>query len=160
MTTAASNVTLRRARPEDSDAIAALYRRTAEREWDFLYPHTPAEDRAFFRQALDRGPVWVAVAASEIVGFCAARRGWIDHCYVAHERHGQGVGQALLARTLRGRRRVRLWTFQVNARSRAFYRQQGFAEVRFTDGADNEEKQPDVMLEWRCQGSGRGTDFR
>jgi putative acetyltransferase len=50
---------------------------------------------------------------------------------------------------MRGRQHVRLWTFQVNARSRAFYRRQGFVEALFTDGAANEEKQPDVMLEWR-----------
>ena len=140
---------VRRARPDESDAIAVLFRRTAGREWSFLFPHTPQEDRAFFRRAFDRGPVWAAIEDGVIIGFCAARRGWIDHLYVVHERHGLGVGRALLARTLKGRRRVRLWTFQVNARSRDFYRRQGFAEVRFTDGADNEEKEPDVLLEWR-----------
>jgi putative acetyltransferase len=82
------------------------------------------------------------------LGFCALRRGWIDHLFVAHERHGRGVGQALLARALADRRRVKLWTFQRNLRSRAFYRMQGFEEVLFTDGAANEEKEPDVLLEW------------
>lgn len=148
------SVHIRRGRPEESDVVARLYRRTAEREWDFLYPHTPEEDRAFFRKAFERGPVWVAEAGDDLVGFCAARRGWIDHLYVAHERHGQGIGRALLARTLAGRSRVRLWTFQRNARSRAFYRRQGFVEVRLTDGRANEEKEPDVLLEWRRDGRG------
>ena len=67
---------------------------------------------------------------------------------MAHERHGEGIGQALLRRALKGRRRVRLWTFQRNARSRAFYALSGFREARFTDGAHNEEQEPDVMLEW------------
>lgn len=66
---------IRRAEPRQSDEIAALYRRVASREWDFLYPHTPEEDRAF-------------------------------------------------------------------------YRRRGFAEALFTDGAANEEKEPDVLLEW------------
>ena len=140
---------IRRADPHQSDEIAALYRRVADREWNFLYPHTPAEDRAFFRKALDKGPVWVAVDAGAVVGFIATRRGWIDHLYVVHERQGEGIGQALIARAMRGRAHVKLWTFQVNARSRAFYRRQGFVEARFTDGAANEEKEPDVMLEWR-----------
>ena len=140
---------IRRGRPEESDAVARLYRRTAEREWAFLYPHTPEEDRAHFRKAFERGPVWVAVEDATLVGFCAARRGWIDHLYVVHERHGRGVGRALLARTLAGRTRVRLWTFQRNLRSRAFYRRQGFVEVRLTDGRANEENEPDVLLEWR-----------
>jgi GNAT superfamily N-acetyltransferase len=143
------SVTIRRGRPDESDAIAALYRRTAEREWPFLYPHTPEEDRAFFRAAFGKGPIWVAEDRGVLVGFCAARRGWIDHLYVVHERHGEGIGQALLRRTLKGRRHVRLWTFQRNMRSRAFYRRQGFVEVTFTDGAGNEEKEPDVMLAWR-----------
>jgi GNAT superfamily N-acetyltransferase len=141
--------TVRRADPRESDEIAVLYRRVAGREWDFLYPHTPVEDRRFFRAAFDRGPVWAATEGGELVGFCATRRGWIDHLYVAHERHGEGIGRALLKAALKGRTHVRLWTFQVNARSRAFYRRQGFVEALFTDGADNEEKQPDVMLEWR-----------
>jgi ribosomal protein S18 acetylase RimI-like enzyme len=140
---------IRRAGLEDGDEIAVLYRRVAGREWDFLYPHTPAEDRGHFRKALEKGPVWVAVEAGRIVGFIATRRGWIDHFYVAHERQGRGIGQALIARAMKGRSHVRLWTFQVNARSRAFYRAQGFVEARFTDGADNEEREPDVMLEWR-----------
>ncbi|HSZ51159.1 MAG TPA: hypothetical protein VK801_06275, partial [Caulobacteraceae bacterium] len=55
----------------------------------------------------------------------------------------------LVTRALKGRRRVQLWTFQVNTRSRRFYRLQGFAEILQTDGADNEEKEPDVLLEWR-----------
>ena len=140
---------IRRAEAFESDAIAVLYRRVAGREWDFLAPHTPSEDRRFFLAAFDKGPVWVAQDAGALIGFCATRRGWIDHLYVAHERHGEGIGRALLGRALKGRTHVRLWTFQVNARSRSFYRQQGFAEALFTDGADNEEKQPDVMLEWR-----------
>lgn len=141
---------LRRARDDDKADIARLFRRTAGREWDFLYPHTPEEDLGFFGTAVDRGPVWIVETEGQIIGFCAARRGWIDHLYVDHAWHGRGVGQALLARTLKGRRCVRLWTFQVNARSRRFYRQQGFREIRFTDGAENEEKTPDVLLEWRA----------
>ncbi|HWF02024.1 MAG TPA: GNAT family N-acetyltransferase [Caulobacteraceae bacterium] len=141
---------LRRARADDKPAIARLYRRTAGREWNFLYPHTPQDDLRHFGAAVDRGPVWVAEAAGEIVGFCAARRGWIDHLYVDHAWHGRGVGQDLLKATLRRRRRVRLWTFQVNTRSRRFYRLQGFCEIRVTNGADNEEKEPDVLLEWRA----------
>ncbi len=141
--------TIRKARPDEGDAIAALYRRTAEREWDFLYPHTPAEDRAFFGRALATSTIWVAEETGAIIGFLAIRPGWIDHFYVVHERQGRGVGQALIAQALKGRRHVRLWTFQRNVRSRAFYRRQGFAEALFTDGAANEEKEPDVMLEWR-----------
>jgi ribosomal protein S18 acetylase RimI-like enzyme len=141
---------LRRAGAEDAPAIARLYRRTAEQEWDFLVPHTPEQDLRFFARALARGPVLVAEADGALVGFVACRRGWIDHLYVAPEQQGRGIGRGLVARALKGRRRVRLWTFQRNARARGFYRRQGFEEVLFTDGSGAEEREPDVLLEWRA----------
>jgi putative acetyltransferase len=140
---------IRRAGPQDARAVARLYRRTAAQAWDFLVPHTPEEDLVHFGKAIAAGPVWLAEARGALVGFIAARRGWIDHFYVAPEHQGRGIGRRLIARALRRRRHVRLWTFQRNLRTRAFYRRQGFEEVLFTDGADNEEREPDVMLEWR-----------
>lgn len=145
------SVLIRRGQLDEGDAIARLFRQIARREWPFLYPHTPDEDRALFQAAFEKGRLWVAEDGPGLVGFCVARRGWIDHLYVVHERHGEGIGQALLKRTVEGRTYVRLWTFQRNARSRAFYRQQGFREVLLTDGRANEEKEPDVLLEWRRQ---------
>ncbi len=135
---------------DQSDEVAALYRRVAGAEWSFLRPHTPAEDRSFFQdRVFARGAVWVAIEGSTILGFCGTRRGWIDHLYVERSRHGEGIGQALIKRALRGRRQARLWTFQVNTRSRRFYALQGFREIRLTDGAGNEEREPDVLLEWK-----------
>jgi GNAT superfamily N-acetyltransferase len=150
MTASAPSWRLRRARLDESNEVAALYRRVADAEWPFMAPHTPAEDRVFFRDRIfGRCNVWVARDRETIIGFCAVRRSWIDHLHVERVRHGEGVGSALLTRALRGRRRVRLWTFQVNARSRRFYAHHGFKEVRFTDGAENEEREPDVLLKWR-----------
>ena len=140
---------VRRGEASEALAVAALYRRTAKREWDFLYPHTPEEDLGHFGKSFVRGVVWVVEVEGAIAGFCAVRRGWIDHLYVDHAFHGRGIGQALVAQALKRRRHVRLWTFQRNARSRRFYQLQGFHEARFTDGSDNEEKEPDVLLEWR-----------
>lgn len=144
------NVRIQRADLADLGAIAKLYRATAEREWDFLRPHTPDEDHAHFARSFDPGEVWIARDGETTVGFCAARRGWVDHLYVRHERHGEGIGRRLLARALKGRRRGRLWTIQRNARSRSFYALQRFVEVRLTDGSANEEREPDVLLEWRA----------
>ena len=42
---------------------------------------------------------------------------------------------------------VQLWTFQANVRARAFYLREGFRELRFTDGAGNDEKLPDVWMD-------------
>lgn len=146
--------TLRRAALTDVARIAPFYRRVAEAEWDFLPPHTPEEDLAYFGRLFDRGPIWVAEEGGALLGFCAASPDWIDQLIVDHPWHGLGLGRALLADALERREHVRLWTFQRNARTRRFYRLQGFEEILETDGSDNQEKEPDVLLEWRQSGSG------
>jgi GNAT superfamily N-acetyltransferase len=44
---------------------------------------------------------------------------------------------------------LELWTFQVNESARRFYERHGFTEVEHTDGAGNEEREPDVRYAWR-----------
>ena len=43
---------------------------------------------------------------------------------------------------------LELWCFQANERARRFYEARGFRPIRFTDGADNEERMPDVRYRW------------
>ena len=43
---------------------------------------------------------------------------------------------------------LELWCFQANTGGRRFYERHGFRAIRFTDGADNEEKVPDVRYRW------------
>jgi len=38
----------------------------------------------------------------------------------------------------------RLWAFQRNQRARVFYEHRGFVAAEFTDGAGNEEREPDM----------------
>ena len=40
------------------------------------------------------------------------------------------------------------WTFQRNTAARNFYESRGFAKIRETDGADNAEKEPDILYFW------------
>lgn len=151
---------LRRAGPADAAAVATFFRRCFRAAWTFIDDlHTPAEDRDHLAACIARGPVWLAEDGGDLVGFVAARRGWIDHLFVAPERQGGGLGAQLLGRALRGSRRVRLWTFQRNTGARAFYAAQGFRELRLTDGAANEEHEPDVLLEWVRPPGGRARPF-
>jgi hypothetical protein len=46
---------------------------------------------------------------------------------------------------------LRLHVFQRNYRARAFYEARGFTAAAFSDGADNEEQEPDVLYEWSGQ---------
>jgi ribosomal protein S18 acetylase RimI-like enzyme len=87
------------------------------------------------------------------IGFLAVSRGefygWIDHLYLDPSTVGLGIGSSLLteAKTqLTGP--IRLYTFQANEGARRFYRRHGFREIELSDGASNEEKTPDVLMEW------------
>ncbi|MNI84182.1 putative acetyltransferase [compost metagenome] len=62
---------------------------------------------------------------------------------------GRGIGSRLLDIAKANHVRLNLWTFQKNAGARFFYESQGFEVVRETDGADNEEQEPDILYSWR-----------
>ena len=141
-----------RARPGDAPAIAVLLRHTFRVSLPFLPElHTPEQDLWFVReQMLEKDEVWLAEdAEAQLLGFVAFREGWIDHLYVHPDHQGEGIGELLLRKPLRYRQARRLWTFQQNARARAFYEKHGFRLVELTDGAGNEEKEPDALYEWR-----------
>jgi putative acetyltransferase len=145
--------TVRRARPEDSDAVAALFRRSKETALPYLPDlHTPDEDRRFFRERVfPASVVWVVEEGGALAGFCALREGWIDHLYVdpAHQR--AGIGTALLRKAMENNDELRLWTFQRNTNARAFYEAHGFTCVKTTDGAGNEEREPDSLYSWAAR---------
>ena len=51
---------------------------------------------------------------------------------------------------------VDLWTFQRNAGARRFYERNGFVAMEFTDGASNEEREPDVRYRRSIRASAAG----
>lgn len=143
-------MTLRLARADDAVAMAVLLRTTFRVSLPFLPElHTAEQDLAFIQvKVLVEDTVWVAEAQGEVAGFIAYREGWIDHLYVHPDYQGQGIGPMLLGKALEDPKPRRLWTFQQNARARSFYEARGFRPIQFTDGADNEEKTPDVLYLW------------
>ena len=107
--------------------------------------HTRDEDLGFVRGLLLTHVVRVGFAGG--LGFLARRGGEVSALYLAPEARGKGLGKALLEEA-KALGHLQLWAFQANHRARAFYQREGFAEVRLTDGADNDEKLPDVWMEW------------
>ena len=107
--------------------------------------HTRQQDAGFVAGLVQTHVVRVAGG----LGFLARQGSEVDALYLAPEGRGQGWGRALLDE-VKGLGLVQLWTFQANTRARAFYLREGFREVRFTDGAENDEKLPDVWMEWRA----------
>jgi putative acetyltransferase len=146
-------VELRLAKAEDAPAIARVHRLAMRISLPFLPElHTPEEDLAFVRDRLSAtNTVWVAEVEGEVAGYVAFHEGWIDHLFVHPDHQGLGLGRALLAKALEDGTERKLWTFQKNARARAFYEAHGFVAEMFTDGEGNEEKEPDVLYVRRAR---------
>ena len=80
--------------------------------------------------------------------------GWIDQLYLHPSVVGRGIGSRFieLGRESLGSP-IRLYTFQENAGARRFYERHGFHAIAFSDGANNEERCPDVLYEWAAPDS-------
>jgi len=130
--------------------VARLFRHVMRTSLAFLPElHTPSEDLAFFRERLFADHAfWIAEEGGVVRGFIAYREGFVEHLHVHPDYQGRGFGHALLQKAKSANARLQLWTFQQNARARAFYEARGFSAVRFTDGEGNEERQPDVLYGW------------
>jgi GNAT superfamily N-acetyltransferase len=143
-------VSVKRLSVEDSEAVAKIHRTAFDERLPWLAGlHTPEEDRTFFQERVfPVCDVWGAFTAGSLQGFIAFRFGWIDHLYVLPEAQRQGLGSALLAKAQLAFPRLDLWTFQRNRPARRFYESRGFLLVRETDGAANEEHEPDALYTW------------
>jgi ribosomal protein S18 acetylase RimI-like enzyme len=143
---------VRRARPEDADAVADVFLAARSAAMPYLPDlHAPEETRAWIRDVVLRvQDGHVAEVDGAVGGFLALGAGTVEHLYVRPELQGRGIGSALLdvAKALRGDG-FRLWVFQRNAGARRFYERHGLDLVELTHGAANEEREPDALYEWR-----------
>jgi putative acetyltransferase len=141
---------LRRATTSDAVAIADVYC-TSFRLLTFLpMLHTIEEYRWFISNVtLKECEVTVAEDETGIVAFLARREEEIRLLYTRPDRIGMGAGTQLIDAAKAGRvNALELWCFQANQRARRFYEARGFHAIRFTDGADTEERMPDVRYRW------------
>ena len=150
----AQEITLRSARREDVAAVARIHRLAFFGAMPHMpVLHTPEEDLAYFSEkVLPTSDVWVATFAEApdvITAFIAFDKEWVHHLYVHPHEQQAGMGSALLRLAQASADdALQLWAFQCNRDARRFYEKRGFRVVRETDGADNEEKQPDVLYRW------------
>jgi GNAT superfamily N-acetyltransferase len=136
---------IRRATPDDADAIAELFGRSFATLTFLPVLHTLEEHRVHFARALAEQEVWVW-QDERILGFAAVDDSMLNYLYLEPDAIGQGVGSALYRHVLERRPDgFTFWVFQQNERARRFYEAHGARPVRFTDGEGNEEKTPDVL---------------
>jgi GNAT superfamily N-acetyltransferase len=141
---------LRQLKLADMDAAARVLRIAFDHALPTLAGlHTPEEDRWFFRERVfTTCRVWGTFDADAMTGMIAFREGWVDQLYVLPEAQGRGLGTALVQVAQNAFDRLQLWTFQRNLPARRFYEARGFALIQLTDGARNEEKEPDALYLW------------
>jgi GNAT superfamily N-acetyltransferase len=141
---------LRQLELADMDAAAQVLRTAFDHAFPTLAGlHTPEEDRWFFRERVfTTCKVWGAFDGDAMVGIIAFREDWIDQLYLLPTAQRRGIGTALLQIAQNTSDRLQLWTFQRNAQARRFYEARGFALIQQTDGARNEEKEPDALYLW------------
>ncbi|MFC9059177.1 GNAT family N-acetyltransferase [Streptomyces sp. NPDC057074] len=151
--TGAQAAVLRRASAADARAAADVWLRSfAAALPTVVRPRTDDEVRAYFRHVVvERHEAWVAEeAGGAVAGVMVLEGDELSQLYLAPERRGRGLGDRFVA--LAKERRpagLELWTFQVNAPAHRFYERHGFTAVERTDGARNEEREPDVRYVWR-----------
>jgi ribosomal protein S18 acetylase RimI-like enzyme len=113
--------------------------------------HTAEEDVAHFSGLVadEEHEVWVASSGGAVLGFAVVTDTWLDGLYVLPEAQHRGVGTALLqlAQAMRPGG-LGLWVFESNAPARELYRRHGFVETEWTDGSANEERAPDIRMDW------------
>ncbi|HYM69302.1 MAG TPA: GNAT family N-acetyltransferase [bacterium] len=147
---------LRRAGAADASAIAELFLASRRDALPYLRDaHTDAEVREWVPTVMmKRTEVWVAEIGGTMVGFLSVAGDHVDHLYLLPGFYGRGIGSLLLDKAKElSPRRLRLFTFQRNTRARTFYEARGFMAIEFTDGSQNEEREPDVLYEWRGVGA-------
>jgi GNAT superfamily N-acetyltransferase len=145
---------LRQATDEDAEAIAQIYFASFRLLTFLPLLHNIDSYRWYVaNRMLKEWAVTVAEDDSGIVSFLGVRGEEVGHFYTLPYRIGQGAGTQLMQMAqASGVAALELWCFQANARARRFYEARGFRAIRFTDGADNEERTPDVRYRWERAG--------
>jgi GNAT superfamily N-acetyltransferase len=112
--------------------------------------HSDEETHAFVADVMiAQREAWLTWQDETALGLLVLDGFEVDWLFVDPVAQSRGVGSALIehakARSPSG---LSLWVFESNRRAQAFYEQHGFVIQARTDGADNEEKAPDIRYAW------------
>lgn len=136
-------MTIRRARPEEAEALRALVER-AYAPWVPVVGRRPMPMDDDYGARVAAGEAWVLEEAGAVHGLAVlvehADHLLLDNIAVEPARHGEGHGRALLDFAEAGARRrglpeIRLYTNEKMERNIALYAARGYAETGRQEGA-------------------------
>lgn len=113
--------------------------------------HSVEEDKSYFtNKVLENDKVYIAYIedTNELIGFVAFTNDSVNHLYLFPKAQGRGTGTQLLNIAKKNTDSLKLWTFQKNTSAQQFYLNRGFKIIKETEGSGNEEREPDVQMEW------------
>ncbi len=133
----------------DVPALAQLFHRSRG-TLTFLPPNHSVDSYASFlgNHVVGHMEVFGIEKQDRLAGFIALAPDWIEHLYLDPDFFGRGIGTELVVYAKTRQDKYLLWCFQENTRALGFYEKHGFSELERTDGANNMEKCPDVLLRW------------
>ncbi|HVD89768.1 MAG TPA: GNAT family N-acetyltransferase [Jatrophihabitantaceae bacterium] len=144
-----------RAAAADASTATGIYLRSRRAAWPAMpYGiHSDEETHAFVANVMiAQRETWLAWEDETALGLLVLDGSEVDWLFVDPVAQSRGVGSALIdhAKT-RSPNGLALWVFESNRRAQAFYERHEFVIVDRTDGADNEEKTPDIRYAWLGQ---------
>ena len=143
---------VRRALASDAEAVAEVWLRSFAAALPTVrIVHSDDQVRDWLRRVvIGTLESWVITISDLVIGIMALDDVDVDQLYLDPQWCGRKLGDRLIEQAkLRRPNGLGLWTFQVNGPALRFYARHGFTEVTRTDGARNDEHEPDVRLEWR-----------
>ncbi|HEJ9096030.1 TPA: N-acetyltransferase [Serratia odorifera] len=122
---------IRPSRESDLEELMALWQTSTTFAHPFIHADYWQQSAQQVRDSyLPRAQTWVYQQAGRIVGFISVLdQRYLGALFVAHARHGHGVGHALMAYVQQRYRWLALEVYQQNLRACAFYRKHGFQPV-------------------------------
>ncbi|MFF4104261.1 GNAT family N-acetyltransferase [Streptomyces sp. NPDC001903] len=147
-----NDVVLRRATGADARAAADVWLRSFAAALPTVRcAHEEGDVRDWFARVLvPRYETWVAVTGGNVVGLMVLNGQELKQLYLDPTWRGRGLGDRFMNLAKEQQPdRLTLWTFQVNTSAHRFYERHGFIAVERTDGARNDEREPDVRYLWQ-----------
>ena len=140
---------LRPARLTDADQVGKILSAfTDEYSW-ISRVHSLQELIESATDMIERNWVTIGQKNGTFVGFSALNHQIIHSLYLLKSMRRQGFGSAFIKQMKKENSRLIAWTFEANQHATQFYLKNGFMEIDRNNGEGNDEKLPEIQLEWR-----------